>query len=211
MKEALQHLRQLDPVIMPALIERVGQPSLRRRRPDFAGLAAIVVAQQVSTASAAAIFGRLETVLSPLTAEAVLRATEQDLRSAGLSANKIQTLRNLAQAITSQTLELEALASLPAEEARNRLIALPGIGPWTADVYLLFCLGHGDAWPSGDLALQEAVRLVLQFEARPGAAEMDRIGARWRPHRGAAAYLLWAYYRVCAPMRRKNVGVPEPA
>jgi DNA-3-methyladenine glycosylase II len=106
----------------------------------------------------------------------------------------MRTLRAIAAAIDAGTLDLSALAGLDAEAAHARLTAIKGIGPWTADVFLLFCLGHADAWPAGDLALQEAVRLALDLPARPNARELAAIGERWRPLRGVAAHCLWAYY-----------------
>jgi DNA-3-methyladenine glycosylase II len=91
--------------------------------------------------------------------------------------------------------DFDALAALSADEAHNALTALHGIGPWTADIYLLACLGHADAWPAGDLALQEASRLAFALQARPTAKEMIPLAEPWRPWRGVAARLLWAYYR----------------
>src|SRR5208337_1998757 len=96
---------------------------------------------------------------------------------------------------TTNGLDLAGLAALEAEVAHDALVAVKGIGPWTADIFLLFCLGHPDAFPAGDLALQEAAKLALALEARPNAAELEEIAERWRPWRGVAARLLWAYYR----------------
>src|ERR1700719_817425 len=137
-----------------------GRPPLRRRPDGFAGLASIVVSQQLSTASAKAIWGRLEAALDPLHPETVRRPRTAKLARAGLSGPKIRTLKAIARAIDRGELDLKALTALPADEAHRRLTALHGIGPWTADIYLLFCLGHADAWPVGDLALQEAARLL---------------------------------------------------
>jgi DNA-3-methyladenine glycosylase II len=113
----------------------------------------------------------------------------------GLSAAKIKTLKNLARELASERLNLDVLANEDADAAHNTLTALPGIGPWTADVYLLFCLGHGDAWPAGDLAVQEAVKIGLGLKTRPTAKEMAPLAEPWRPMRGAAAHLWWSYYR----------------
>jgi DNA-3-methyladenine glycosylase II len=113
-----------------------------------------------------------------------------------LSAAKIKTLKLLAAEIRSMRLDLEALAERDADEAHKTLTALHGVGPWTADVYLLFCLGHSDAWPAGDLALQDGVRLGLGLKSRPTTKEMTSLAEVWRPLRGAAAHLWWAYYRI---------------
>jgi DNA-3-methyladenine glycosylase II len=177
------------------MLEIGGPTPLRRREPGFEGLAAIIVSQQVSTASANAIFGRLRSMVAPLTAPNLRDASEDTLRAAGLSAPKIRTLRALAEAIVTNALDVDALASMTAEEAHEKLVAVKGIGPWTADIFLLFCLGHPDAWPAGDLALQEAARLALNLKKRPAAMRLEKIGERWRPWRGVAARMLWAYYR----------------
>ena len=193
---ALDRLRALDPVVVDHLVAVGGPPPLRLRQPGFSGLAAIIVSQQVSTASANAIFGRLETAVDPLSAERLLATPEATLRGAGLSFGKIRALRAAAEAVVSGALPLAGLGAMAAEEAHRALCTVKGIGPWSADIFLLFCLGHPDAWPAGDLALQEAAKVALELEVRPGTAELERIGDRWRPCRGVAARLLWAYYRV---------------
>jgi len=175
---------------------RAGPPPLRRRAGGFAGLASIVVSQQVSTASAAAIWGRLSAAFDPLHCQDVRRARAQKLKRIGLSAPKIRALKAIAKAVDDGSLDLEALADMPADDAHARLTQVHGIGPWTADIYLLFCLGHADAWPAGDLALQEAARLAFGLDARPGAKAMVTLAEPWRPWRGVAARVLWAYYRV---------------
>lgn len=171
-------------------------PALRKREPGFAGLARIVVGQQLSTASANAIWNRLSVAYDPFHHDSISRATSTRLGKLGLSAAKIKTLKLLAAEIRSARLDLNALAELDADEAHNILTALHGVGPWTADVYLLFCLGQSDAWPAGDLALQDAVRVGLGLETRPTTKEMIALAEAWRPFRGAAAHLWWAYYRV---------------
>jgi DNA-3-methyladenine glycosylase II len=190
-----------------AVLAQAGRPALRRRPDGFAGLASIVVSQQLSTASARAIWERLNRTFDPFDHEAVLRARGSRLARCGLSASKIRTLKAIAKAIDRGELDLAALAGKPADEAHAALTALHGIGPWTADIYLLFCLGHADAWPAGDLALQEATRLVLALNARPSSKEMGPLAERWRPWRGAAACMLWTYYRKA----RQREGAPIAA
>jgi DNA-3-methyladenine glycosylase II len=192
---ALAGLIATDPRWREALAA-AGRPRLRRRPDGFAGLASIVVSQQLSTASAKAIWDRLETALDPFSPQAMRRARAAKLARAGLSAPKIRALKEIARAIDRGDLDLAALGALPADEAHGRLTAIHGIGPWTADIYLLFCLGHADAWPAGDLALQEAARLLLGLRARPTSKEMGPLAETWRPWRGAAACVLWSYYRV---------------
>jgi DNA-3-methyladenine glycosylase II len=188
-----------DPLIA-RLVEAGARPPLRRRAAGFAGLTAIIIAQQLSTASADAIQKRLVERFPALAPADIAAADEAELRATGLSAGKIKTLKALATAITTGELALEALHELPAEEAERALVAVHGIGRWTAEVYLLFCTGHPDILPAGDLALQEAARLALGQEwphdRRPTDKELRIIGERWRPWRGTAARVLWAYYRI---------------
>jgi DNA-3-methyladenine glycosylase II len=191
---ALAGLQALDPETVGAMLEVGGPPALRWREPGFAGLVAIIVSQQVSVASANAMVARLHAAFSPLDAASVLAAEEAALKACGLSQAKTRALKALAEA-TTNGLDLAGLAALEAEAAHNALIAVKGVGPWTADLFLLFCLGHPDAFPAGDLALQEAARLALGLGKRPDARKLEQIAERWRPLRGVAARLLWAYYR----------------
>jgi DNA-3-methyladenine glycosylase II len=192
---AVEALAVRDPDTIAHILEVGGPTPLRRREPGFEGLAAIIVSQQVSTASANAIFGRLRAAVAPLNAENLLAASDDTLRAVGLSAPKIRGLRAVADAVAGKALDIDALAGMTAEEAHEKLVAVKGVGPWTADIFLLFCLGHPDAWPAGDLALQEAARLALNLKKRPDTARLEKIGERWRPWRGVAARMLWAYYR----------------
>ena len=180
---------------------------MRRRQPGFQGLAAIIVGQQLSTASAAAIWSRMTSAFEPFHHDALLRARTDKLARLGLSAAKIKTLKFVAREIIEKRLDLDALGERDANEAHNLLTALHGVGPWTADVYLLFCLGHGDAWPAGDLALQEAVRMGLGLSVRPTVKEMGPLADNWRPLRGAAAHLWWTHYRAA----KKCEGAPIAA
>src|SRR5882762_7481661 len=194
LESAIHVLLEQDPRLKP-IFELAGMPALRRRDPGFAGLAAIVCGQQVSTASAAAIWARVSAAFDPFHHDALRRARADRLGRLGLSAAKIKTLKNLAREITAERLNLDVLAEEDADAAHHTLTALHGIGPWTADVYLLFCLGHGDAWPAGDIAIQEAVKMGLGLQARPTAKQMAPLAEPWRPLRGAAAHLWWSYYR----------------
>jgi DNA-3-methyladenine glycosylase II len=202
--EAAAALARLDPVMARLLAEGV-KPILRKREAGFEALAAIIVGQQVSTASAAAIFARLEATLPP-SPEAIAAASDVALRSAGLSGPKIRALRSLAVAVLDGVLPLDALHERKADEAHGLLVAVKGIGPWTADVYLLFCLGHADAFPAGDLALQEAARLAYRFQARPKARDLVLLAERWQPWRGVAAKMLWSYYRTVKAREGAPVG-----
>ena len=191
---ALAALTAADPRFA-ALIARAGRPPLRRRPDGFAGLAATVVSQQLSTASAGAIWARLAAAFDPLEPQAIMRARPVRLARLGLSAPKIRALKEIARAVAGGRLALASLADIDAEKAHAALTAIHGIGPWTADIYLLSCLGHADAWPAGDLALQEAARLAFALPARPSAKEMLALAEIWRPLRAVAARVLWTYYR----------------
>jgi DNA-3-methyladenine glycosylase II len=184
-----------DPRLKPVLAA-TGMPALRQREPGFAGLAHIVCGQQVSTASAAAIWGRLSAAFDPFDHHAIRKARVDRLGRLGLSGAKIKTLKNIARELDAERLNFDVLANEDVDAARHTLTALHGIGPWTADIYLLFCLGHGDAWPAGDIAVQEAVKVGLGLKTRPDAKQMLPLAEPWRPYRGAAAHLWWAYYRV---------------
>jgi DNA-3-methyladenine glycosylase II len=203
-KALIKQDRRLRPILAAT-----GMPALRKREPGFAGLARIVVGQQLSTASANAIWNRLSGAYDPFHHDSISRATATRLGKLGLSGAKIKTLKLLAAEIRSARLDLNALGEQDADTAHKALVALHGVGPWTADVYLLFCLGHSDAWPAGDLALQDAVRAGLSLESRPTTKEMIALAEVWRPFRGAAAHLWWAYYRVARrpAIPRKTVRV----
>jgi DNA-3-methyladenine glycosylase II len=191
--DAVRTLVKRDPRLAPVL-EKAGMPALRQRAPGFEGLAQIVCGQQLSVASASAIWGRLAAAFDPFDLRVFGKARADRLGRLGLSTAKIKTLKALARELTAERLNLDVLAEEDADAAHNTLIALHGIGPWTADVYLLFCLGHGDAWPAGDIALQEAIRVGFGLKERPTIKQMAPLAEPWRPLRGAAAHLWWAYY-----------------
>jgi DNA-3-methyladenine glycosylase II len=169
----------------------VGDLPLRREADGFPALLRAIVGQQVSVASARAIWGRLETAgLTEAAAMAV--ASDDDLRAAGLSRQKARYGRALAQS----GIDFESLRLLPDTEVVARLVAVPGIGVWTAEIYAMFALGRADVFAPGDLALQEAARMLFGLEARPTEKAMRVMAEAWSPWRSVAARLLWAYYRV---------------
>jgi DNA-3-methyladenine glycosylase II len=180
--------RRLRPVI-----EIAGTLPLRRRPAGFPGLARIIVGQQLSVASASAIWARFEKAFPDMTPEAITRARDPRFKKAGLSAAKIRTLRAIAEACGGG-LDLTGLAAVDPDEARMRLQEVHGIGPWTADIYLLFCLGHPDIFPVGDLALRNAVAQAFGSAPPMDVDELRTLAGRWSPHRSIAAYLFWAFY-----------------
>ncbi len=202
LEDAINALVRFDPRLGPAL-GIAGMPNLRRREPGFAGLAAIVCGQQLSTKAAAAIWGRVSTSFDPFHHDAIRKARADRLGRLGLSAAKIKSLKFIARELSEERVNLDVLAEEDADAAHATLTKLHGIGPWTADIYLLFCLGHGDAWPAGDLAIQEAMKIGLGLKSRPTVKEMHPLAEPWRPFRGAAAHLWWSYYH--AVKRREGV------
>lgn len=195
LQAGLAELVIADPRLGP-VAEKAGQFGLRRREPGFPGLCSIVCGQQLSTASAAAIRARLFAAFDPFHHDTVRRARADKLKKLGLSAPKIKSIREIGKAVAKGRIDLTAVGNMDADAAHAALTALHGVGPWTADIYLLFCLGHADAFPSGDLAVQESARLALGLRKRPDAKALAKIAEAWRPWRGVAAHLLWAYYHV---------------
>jgi DNA-3-methyladenine glycosylase II len=178
------------------LVAQQGIPELWLRPTGFPSLILFILEQQVSLASAAAAYRKVLDRIGTMVPAALLAATPDELRLDGVSRQKDRYLRALADAIETGTLDLDALADLDDATVRKALMALPGIGRWTADVYLLACLGRPDLWPVGDRALQVAVAESLGLSEVPDAATLDALGERWRPHRSTAARLLWHGYLV---------------
>lgn len=207
LKAGLAELILADPRLQP-VAEKAGTFSLRRREAGYAGLCAIVCGQQLSTASAAAIRDRLFKTFDPFHHDTVRKARIDKLTRLGLSAPKIKAIREIGRAVAEGHIDLTAVGDMDADDAHAALTALHGVGPWTADIYLLFCLGHADAFPSGDLAVQEAARIAFNLRKRPDAKALTKLAEAWRPWRGVAAHLLWAYYHVVK--RREGISL-EPA
>jgi DNA-3-methyladenine glycosylase II len=174
-----------------------GNPPLRKRPKGFEGLSRVVVGQQLSIASADAIWGRVRTRVQPFEATTLLKIPDKDLRKTGLSRSKIATLREVSLAIEAGRLKLNALTRAPEDRIHAELTSIKGIGPWTADIYIMFSLARADAWSPGDLALQHAVKDALLLAERPSITQMVEVSERWRPWRGVAARLLWSYYAFC--------------
>lgn len=192
-ERGLNELAAIDP-LLGKIRGLAGEVPLRLSDPGFRSLASIVISQQVSRASADAIFGRLVKLVDPLTPQAVLAADETVFRDAGLSRPKQRGLIAVARAV-ADGLDLHHLCTLDPQQAMALLTAVPGIGPWTAEVYLLFAAGHPDIFPARDVALQTAVGHALGISPRPPEKALIAIAESWSPWRGVAARLFWAYYR----------------
>jgi len=206
LQAGLAKLIAADPRLEP-VAAKAGAFGLRRREAGFPGLCAIVCGQQLSTASAAAIRSRLFAAFDPFHHDAVRRARADKLKRLGLSAPKIRSIREIGKAVAEGSIDLTAVGNMDADEAHAALTALHGIGPWTADIYLLFCLGHADAFPSGDLAVQESARIAFGLRKRPDAKALTKMAEAWRPWRGVAAHLLWAYYHA---VKKRDVVPVQP-
>ena len=194
LKAGLDRLAVIDPDVARALA-RIGYPEPRVRHPGFATLLRIMVAQQLSTRSAAAIWARVEQACPPLvTAERFLALDQGAFMTIGFSRQKMAYGRGLAQAIADGALDLEALATVPEEAAIEAISTLLGFGRWSAEIYLLFALGRADVLPSDDLALQVGMQRLKRLDARPNRKLMDQLAEPWRPVRGCGAIFLWHLY-----------------
>lgn len=175
------------------VVKRNGLPPLRHAEPDLESLLRIVTDQLISLKAGQAIWSRLATRFGRFAPGDVLAAGEDELRRLGLSGAKARTFR--AAALAFATGQFNDMASLDVGEVERRLLEIKGIGPWTASIYLLMALRAADAWPAADLALQVALEDLLELSTRPSSRQMVAIGEAWRPHRSAAALLLWRHYR----------------
>lgn len=184
----------MDDQALARVVLEHGEPPFWQRPAGFASLVLFILEQQVSLASAAAAYRRVLDRIGVMAPEPLLATTAEQLREDGVSRQKDRYLRALADAVVTGGLDLAALSTLDDDEVRRRLIALPGIGRWTADVYLLACLGRPDLWPIGDRALQVAAAEALDLSVVPVGDELEAIGERWRPHRSSAARILWHGY-----------------
>lgn len=202
LRAAVRELTAADPRLA-TVVEAHGPPPLWAREPGFPTLLLLILEQQVSLASARAAYARLAARIGAVTPHGVLASTYEELRADGFSRQKTRYARLLAGAVEDGSLDLDALADATDAEVHDRLTALPGIGRWTADVFLVMALRRPDAWPAGDLALQEALRRVEALDARPGPTEAEALAERWRPHRATAARILWHLY-LSEPVRPRR-------
>ncbi len=189
----LDELARRDPDLAD-ILQRLGPPPLWARPPGFGTLIHIILEQQVSLASARAAYDRLQAAANPLTPARLLELDAETLRAVGFSRQKSVYVRHLAETLLAGTLDLAALVALEDEAVRAQLQVVKGIGPWTAEIYLLMALGRADAWPVGDLGLAVAAQEVKRLDQRPDAATLTALAEPWRPWRAVAARLLWHHY-----------------
>jgi DNA-3-methyladenine glycosylase II len=179
---------------MARILADLGTPPLWAREPGFITLLRIILEQQVSLASADAMYRRLTGNIEPLTPQTILAAGAPFIRSFGVTRQKATYFINVAEVIESGDLDLEALGQQSDESAIEKLTSVTGIGPWTAKIYLLMALRRPDVWPVGDIALATAVKNLKGWQVRPTQPELTEIATAWRPHRATAARMLWHYY-----------------
>lgn len=191
--QAVAELAAGDPRLA-GVLKRWGTPPFWTREPGFATLIHLILEQQVSLASAQAAFDRLLGVVGTLRPASFLALDDETLRTCGFSRQKIRYGRALAEALDEGRLDLVVLDTLDDETVRRHLMALPGIGRWTADVYLLMALCRPDLWPVGDIALRTAAAEVLGLPGRPSSQELETLGEPWRPLRSVASRFLWHDY-----------------
>lgn len=192
-EQGLAALLEIDPRLRRVAAE-AGAVPLRLRAPGFEGLAHIIVSQVVSRASADAIWAKMIAGMGQVSAAGYVGLEPEAWRSFGLSRIKHDTLARVADAVVVGSLDLHALSAESPGKALSELTAIKGIGPWTAEVYLMFCGGHADVFPAGDVALQAAVGMAFGHEERPQAKALALQAAAWTPWRSVAARLFWAYY-----------------
>ena len=189
----LQYLTNLD-TDFERIVNRLGAPPLWERPPEFSTLVRIILEQKISLSSAGAVYDRLLSLTSTLTPARFLEFDAQTLRRIGFSRQKMAFSRHLAESIVEGKINLPALAKMTDDDARSELMKIKGIGPWTAEIYLLRVLLRPDAWPASDLALAVAVQKIKRLTLRPSPLELESISDGWRPWRAVAARLLWHYY-----------------
>jgi len=190
---AVRELVAIDPHLA-VVVDRYGPPPLWARPPGFATLAFIILEQQVSLASARAAFERLTSATGELTPERFLQLDDPTLLAIGFSRQKSRYVRGLARATIEGRIDLARIGRLEDWAARATLMELAGIGPWTADIYLLLALGRADIWPSTDLALVTGVQAMKGLDRRPSTDEMVALAEAWRPWRSVAARICWHDY-----------------
>ncbi len=175
-----------------------------RRDAGFGGLIRMILGQQVSTKAAAAMWAKLGALMPEADPAHFLTFDDATLARTGFSRQKMRYGRALAETLVADPRFLVRLAELDDEAVIGQLVALPGIGRWSAEVYLMFCLGRPDVWPAGDLGIVLGAQYLLELPEKPRPAEVIAIGEAWRPHRSAAALLVWGHYMAVAAQRRRE-------
>ena len=191
-KKGFKHLIQKEPLFKAVLEQKNYEIKLFKKKKGFEGLISLIVDQQLSVASARAIFKRMKNLIEPFTAENFIKVSETDLKNAGLSSQKINYCKGIANKIISGDLNLESLEKKEDSAVIEELVQIKGIGEWTAKCYLIACLKRIDAWPSADLGLMVAIQKLKGMKERPKQLTIEEIAEPWSPYRSVAALLLWS-------------------
>ena len=194
LNDAFKHLIKEEPLFKKVLEDKNYKINLFNKKKGFEGLISLIVEQQLSVASAKAIFNRIKDLIKPFTAKKFIEIKETDLKKAGLSSQKINYCKGIANKIISGDLNLKKLEKKSDAEAIKELVKIKGIGEWTAKCYLLGCLKRIDIWPSSDLGIIVAIQKLKNMEERPKELTIEEIAEPWSPYRSVAAVLLWSTY-----------------
>ena len=197
-----QRLATSDPDFGELILE-IGLPRERYREPTLATLIHIVVSQQISLTAADSIWRKFNAEISKITPDSIIHLGEEGLRKLGFTRSKSTATLNLCQQMRDETFDINAIFSMDDDNAKKYIMRLRGFGEWSASIFLIFCLGRADVWPSGDVALQEATRSLKKLSFRPTPKQMDDISIAWQPWRSTAAHLLWHYY--AEVVRKKRI------
>ena len=190
----IKHLKKVDSDFKEILRDRNDQINSFKKTGGFEGLISLIVEQQLSVASAKAIFSRVKLICGDFEATTFLRISEEELKATGLSRQKVTYCRNVAEAVVNKTLDFKKLEKMADQEVVAKLVQIKGIGEWTAQCYLMACMKRLDAWPSADLGLIVAIQKIKKIKERPKSLTIEKIAEPWKPYRSIAALLLWSTY-----------------
>ena len=190
----IKHLKKVDSDFKEILRDRNDQINSFKKTGGFEGLISLIVEQQLSVASAKAIFSRVKLVCGDFEASSFLKIKEEELKATGLSRQKVTYCRNIAEAVINKTLDFKKLEKMSDQEVVEMLVKIKGIGEWTAQCYLMACMKRLDAWPSSDLGLIVAIQKIKKINERPKSLTIEKMAEPWKPYRSIAALLLWSTY-----------------
>ena len=190
----INHLKKVDSDFKTILRDRDDQINTFKKTGGFEGLISLIVEQQLSVASAKAIFSRVKLICGDFEATTFLRISEEELKATGLSRQKVTYCRNVAEAVVNKTLDFKKLEKMADQEVVAKLVQIKGIGEWTAQCYLMACMKRLDAWPSSDLGLIVAIQKIKKIKERPKSLTIEKMAEPWKPYRSIAALLLWSTY-----------------
>jgi len=190
----INHLKKVDSDFKTILRDRDDQINTFKKTGGLEGLISLIVEQQLSVASAKAIFSRVKLICGDFEATTFLRINEEELKATGLSRQKVNYCRNVAEAVVNKTLDFKKLEKMADQEVIEILVKIKGIGEWTAQCYLMACMKRLDAWPSSDLGLIVAIQKIKKIKERPKSLTIEKMAEPWKPYRSIAALLLWSTY-----------------